>query len=618
MRTSWAVQTDQGGRPPGNDSGPAFTQRRWVYEVGYATLVAGTAALVLSPVLRRSGWPLNQATTAPLLLVQIYAAHFRHLDFLPVWSSTDGYGMGSPVLLYYHRTFFYIAGFIYALLGGGLKPSVVATIAIFLAVGAYGMRQALGIVTNSGMLRTVGSLGFLLANYVFTDWLDPRGDLAEFSALMIVPWLLYWCLNLVKHRRVSFLLIPIMVLLVNAHSAIALTSLFTLVIALVTFVTVAGFRGLRAMALRLIVSVTGATLFLAPTLLAELRFSQFYDPQTKNTIAGWAVSQQFVRFGSYFYDRMHRWFSPDQLPPRLNFVQIDFAIWVPIAATMAAIGGYWILRVWRRNRWRPLGRLHLPVVVFLVVSLAVYLFLQLRISYDVYRLLTPLQIINFPWRMLAFITPIGVILVMVIADDLMRRYPIRVFWGALMGGWFASLVVLSPITSSLVIENGFYAAPGQFPTMGLFTAPRDVDYQTFNGFFLGGGLGPLYNVFLPKVFAANGREVGYVLPLYARLHQQQAGAQSLSQVPCTVVGPPHAPFETLQLTFSVTCDSATRLALPVSYSAYSKVSLERAGGKLRQIPYFHVRTDPRIVINLASSQHETVVVQLPTLWGILS
>jgi hypothetical protein len=201
-RASRTVPTEQDDRPPGNGSRPAWIQRRWVYEVGYAALIVAASALVLSPVLRRSGWPLNQGSTAPLLLVQIYAAHFRHLDFLPVWSSSDGFAMGSPVLLYYHRDFFYIAGFIYAFFGG-LKASVVATIAVFLAVGAYGMRQVLGVVTNSRLLCTVGSVGFLFTNYVFTDWLDPRGDLAEFSASMIVPWLLYWCVNLVKYRRVS-------------------------------------------------------------------------------------------------------------------------------------------------------------------------------------------------------------------------------------------------------------------------------------------------------------------------------------------------------------------------------------------------------------------------------
>ena len=102
-----------------------------------------------------------------------------------------------------------------------------------------------------------------------------------------------------------------------------------------------------------------------------------------------------------------------------------------------------------------------------------------------------------------------------------------------------------------------------------------------------------------------------------QLHRHQSGAQSLSRVRCTVVGPSHAAFETLQLTFSVTCGGATRLALPISINAYSKVFVKKAGGGLRQIPYFHSRTDPRIIINVTSSEPETVVVHLPTLWGTL-
>ncbi len=219
-------------------------RRGLMIEAFYALFVVAAATLALSPVLLRSGWPLNYGTPAPLLLVQIYAAHLRHLDFFPVWSSTDGDGMGSPVLLFYHRVFFYTAGAFFAVVGN-LKFAVVTTIFLFLVVGAYGMRCALGLVTNRRLFSTVGSLGFLFTNYVFTDWLDPRGDLAEFSALMIVPWLLYWCLNLVKNGRVSFLLIPIMVVLVNAHSAIALTSLFCLFISLVVFWISRGWLELR-------------------------------------------------------------------------------------------------------------------------------------------------------------------------------------------------------------------------------------------------------------------------------------------------------------------------------------------------------------------------------------
>jgi hypothetical protein len=607
--------------PALNEALPALSERRWAYEGGYAVLVATAAALVLSPVLRRSGWPLNQGTTAPLLLVQMYATHIRHFDLFPVWSSTDGIGMGSPVLLYYHRAFFYLAGAIYALFGVSLKASVVITMAIFLAVGAYGMRRALSLVTASRFLCVVGSLGFLFTNYVFTDWLDPRGDVAEFSALMLVPWLLYWCLNLVKFRRFSYLIIPIMVVLVNAHSAIALTSVFLLTVAFIVFLTSAGIKGLRTIAPRLVLCIMGTTILLAPLLLAQLRFSQYYDPQSKN-ILGFNAEHQFIDIGRYLYDGTHQWFAPaqNQVPPLFNFVQIDFAIWVPIAAAVAFVLGRWLIKtVDRATSGRVRGRLRSPpdsVSVFLIASFACYLFLQLRVSYLVYRVLTPLQVINFPWRMLAYITPLGVVLVVVIADKSMKRIRMNSVWYALGGLWFASLVLLSPIP----INDGSRVTPTHFTSMSAFMAPKSVDYQTFKGY---GGAppwfppGPLYDVFLPKVLTTSGSEVGNTTLLYEQLHQHQADAQSLSGASCIIKGPPHTGFEMLSLAFSVKCDGRAVVALPISSNSYSKIFVVGASGKLDQIPYYHVPMDPRTIIHVPRSVSETVVVHLPTLWGVL-
>ena len=181
-------------------------------------------------------------------------------------------------------------------------------------------------------------MGFLFTNYVFTDWLT-RGDLPEFSAMMIVPWLLFWCLNLLKNRRVSLLLIPIVPLLVDAHSAIGLISLFTLTAALITFVATAGLRGLRAIPKRLVVAIAGASVLLAPTLLAKLKFADYYDPAHKVTLAGQQVSNDFVGLGWYFYDGAFRWLDSNDHHYRL--VQIDFAIWIPIVVTLIAAIIYW-------------------------------------------------------------------------------------------------------------------------------------------------------------------------------------------------------------------------------------------------------------------------------------
>ncbi len=586
-------------------------RRTWTYEVAYAALVLLASLIILSPVLRRAGWPLNQGSTAPVLLVQMYAAHFRHLDFFPVWSSSDGIGLGSPVLLYYHRAFFYVAGMVYAVFGGHLKFAVVATIAIFLVIGAYGMRQALGVVTESRLLRTVGSLGFLFTNYAFTDWLDPRGDLAEFSAMMVVPWLLYCCLTLVRDRRVSLLLIPVMVLLVNAHSAIALYSLFPLTIALIIFIATAGLEGLRRVARRLLIVVGATVLLLVPLLAAEIKMGRFYDPSTKNSLAA-AISQQFVSFGSYFYGIGHQWFLPKA---GYYFVQIDFGIWVPIAVALAGAVFCWMRARQKGVRWRPARGASSPAVLFVAASLGVFLFLQWRASLFLYQIIVPLRVTNFPWRMLSFITPLGVVLLVVVADGALRRYSSRMAWGALCAVWFASLLVLSPIASPVKVNYGLLTRAGGFPPMTIFTAPTYVDYRTFNGFFIGETDGELYLIFLPRVLNAQGAEVddGF---LYSALHADQSGAQSLSAVPCTVVGPANAPFETLQLTFSVACAGATRLALPISYNASSSLFVKQ-NGVLHPIRYSHVPTDPRIVIHVVSSRPETVVVHLPTLWGIL-
>jgi hypothetical protein len=176
------------------------------------------------------------------------------------------------------------------------------------------------------------------------------------------------------------------------------------------------------------------------------------------------------------------------------------------------------------------------------------------------------------------------------------------------------LIALSPLTSTW--SNFFLAPPGQFPSIAAFSAPpRYVDYQTFKGLFANYGI--LYNEYLPKVSTSKGGELQEDVPLYVNLHKYQYGAGSLSKVPCHIVVPSKSPLEALQLTFRVTCESATRFALPVTFNAYSKVLVGGSGRRLRPVPYFRVPTDPRIVIDVRSSGSELVVVHLPTLWGTL-
>ena len=183
--------------------------------------------------------------------------------------------------------------------------------------------------------------------------------------------------------------------------------------------------------------------------------------------------------------------------------------------------------------------------------------------------------------------------------------------------WLSSLIVLSPVTSTWEQSFAIIAKPGQFPSTRLSAIPAEIDYRSYRGFFtLNGGI--LYDEYLPKVFTDNGSELYDDALLYRQLHSHQQGAASLSAVPCSVQGPARVPFESLQLSFHVACAGPTQLALPISFNAFTSIFAAEVGRPLRKIGYFHLRSDPRIIINVPSSRPETVVVHLPTLWGILS
>jgi hypothetical protein len=600
--------------------------KNWRYELVFFLSTLAAVVLILSYVYRRAGFPFTQAYGNDFLLTEIYAAHFRHGDIFPIWSTGDAYGLGSPVLLFYQKAFFYVSGTLYVLLGGALKTSLVLAIAVFLIIGSYGMRLAISTLTDRRVLVVVGSVGFLFTNYVFTDWLV-RGDLPEFSALMIVPWLLYWCLKFVTKGVVSFLIVPIIILLVAAHNAIALLSVFLLAVTLAVFLASFGLYGLRRVWRRLAISVLGTTILLAPLAVAQLKFSNFYDPAVKVHSVDANVFVDFVDPIRYFYDGSYHWNAPIKggfasgPSGALFTVQLDFAIWVSILLG-AALFLYWWTRARRRGSSFRLGAyFDLRVLAVLGASILIYLFLQLRISSGVYRVFAVLQVIDYPSRSLAFVTPIGVLLTVSIAEALFRKYPANRALVWLPAPWLASLVLLSPLTSTMLPPFGV-----TFKTPG--TSANQKTYEVSTSFFalpkystVGKSLatfnGTLFGEYLPKTTNARGEEIPFVANLYTNFVLAGKAAQSLSPAQCSVSEPARTPIETLTVQLNVKCNRQTRLALPITYNAYTRITALNSDGRHRSVPYFHVQTDPRIIIDVPNDQKEVLQVSLPTIWRVL-
>jgi hypothetical protein len=598
-----------------------WLRHSWRYELVFLLSTLGAVVLILSYVYRQAGFPMGQAFGDDFLLTQIYAAHIRHGDIFPIWSTSDGYGLGSPVLLFYQKDFFYVSGVLY-LIFGALKTSLVLSMAVFLIIGSYGMRFAISTFTDRKVLLVVGSVGFLFTNYVFTDWLV-RGDLPEFTAVMFVPWLVYWCLRLVTKGEVSLLIVPIIVLLVLAHNAIALLSPFLLAVTFVVFLASSGWTGLRRVWRRLAIAGLGIAIILMPLFVAQLDFSKFYDPAVKVHTADANVFHDFVDPVRYLYDGSYQWNAP--LPASgvrssdLFTVQLDFAIWISIF-----LGGILVLYWWTKaRREKDSFRIGMyfdrRVLAVLGGSFLVYMFLQLSISSIVYRVLASLQVIDYPSRSLAFVTPIGVLLCVAVAEAVFRRCPTNKVLTWLPAPWLASLVLLSPLTSSTLPPNGItIKAPGArtghtYISTTVFTLSR---YSKIGRPLLTLD-GSLFNEYLPETTNARGVQIFYVSDYYTSLVKAGNAAQSLSGGPCSVGEPAGTPSESLNIELRVKCAGPTRLALPISYNAYTSITSVSSDGQHRSVPYFHLRTDPRIIIEVPNDERETLQISLPTIWRVL-
>ena len=584
----------------------------WVRELIYLIAVLAAIALALSLAGRRPGWSIGQTPPDPMLL-QIYAAHFRHGDFFPVWSSSDAYGMGTPVPLFYQKAFFMVGGLMFIILGGALKATLVVTLAIFMVIGSYGMRKALSVVTDSRLLQDIGSIGFLLTNWTFAEWLI-RGDLAEFSAFMVVPWLLYSCLTLVKERRLSWLIIPVIVVLVDAHNVVALISIFALIVTGAVFLACYGFAGLRSIARRLALCIGLTSLILAPMVIAEVRMGEYYDPaQVINYENHLIFSFTFARPWWYLFDPSYHWLSRDNL--QLVPFQLDFAI-----TLLLVIGLFTVLILWGRKFKRKteseLPRVNRPVVIVLVVSLAVYLFMQFRISYGVYTAVWQLHVSGYPFRMMTFAVPLALILAIVVADWYLRVFRIRRWphgsWvpSVLAAFWLASIILLSPITSHEPPAVAGASPYAPFEPIRFLTPPSHASFQTSRAT-------PLFAEYLPKVEQRTGIDIPDDVPLYDGLHNDHIESESLSSVPCSVVQTSGTAFESLRVSYKVTCKGRTRLALPISYNSFTSIDQQVSRAVSRPVAVLHVPMDPRIVIQIQSAGSHSYAVQLPTLTSII-
>jgi hypothetical protein len=201
-------------------------RRRFDFNVFTILVLVVIAAL---PFLTRPGLPRHTDLELHVLRAAEYGDVLRDGVLYPRWAPDFYYGYGYPIFNYYAPLTYAFANVFDVLPGVDTVLSIKLVIIAAYALGAYGVyflaRRHFGSVAG-----VIASAAFVLSPYFL--FIDPlmRGDVAEFFALSLLPWVFY---VFDRPRQFSIARPLILAALIFSHNLIALIGTALLLIYLI-------------------------------------------------------------------------------------------------------------------------------------------------------------------------------------------------------------------------------------------------------------------------------------------------------------------------------------------------------------------------------------------------
>lgn len=498
--------------------------RIWMVFITLA-IVAGATLL---PVAGAPGWPKNHESDSFMLRTLVYASHMNQGDLFPIWSSEDNDGFGSAQPALYHKLFYLVSGGLVAL-SGAMKSSLLVALWGWLVIGAAGAYRLCRQADCEHGLALCGGVMLLLANYTVTNWLV-RGAMAELSAAMLVPWVLSGFINSLRKSRFTGGLAAAMGLLFLAHSVIAyflaiLLALTGLCLLVTRYLPP---RILRPASIGWPLGIFA--LMTAPYLGIMALFGRDYD--LKRILAPvYLPWNQFQAPLRYIRDIRWRWGHTWE-----GFtVQLDF----PVIVLLVGGGAFLIWRHFHRDDHSkyalPLGG-RVPVLALALVG-TLALFLQTSWATPFYRNVPGAVFIQFPWRLLAVLTPVSIALALVTAQ--------HVATSTAIARWLAVVALLAMGVSSGAV------APIQYASLA--DRPLTLNGVRFSAF----------NEYVPR---RAGNAIFTGRDVYRQISTEGCAIEEINSVP-----------EALVRKFLVVCVRSHLVALPLFASPLHRLIVSTAG-----------------------------------------
>lgn len=155
-------------------------QTEWISELAFIPL-----ALLFSWCLyAQDGVPWTHDGLG-LVVTETYRRAYLAGDWFPTWTAFMERGHGTAVPLLYHRLHAQLCALL--ALKVGTLSAVKASIPVLLVVGAIGMRRLCRYHGARPWVAWTAGVLLMSANYTVNDWFI-RGASAEFAAFMLLPW----------------------------------------------------------------------------------------------------------------------------------------------------------------------------------------------------------------------------------------------------------------------------------------------------------------------------------------------------------------------------------------------------------------------------------------------
>lgn len=170
----------------------------------------------------------------------------------------------------------------------------------FLVLGQFGLYLA-ALELGLSVFAAAGIAALLpFQNYTLTNWIT-RGAFSETSSMLLVPWLFFLCLRMIRSKTIPKSLFLILVLQYYAHSVIFLFCGMILILAVFCSAFSWGLANCRKNIRDLCIQFVLMVLCLAPFLLAWIKVRPQMD--FSSLISGYAhYSYNFLNREAFFSD----------------------------------------------------------------------------------------------------------------------------------------------------------------------------------------------------------------------------------------------------------------------------------------------------------------------------